>query len=217
MKSDTTIKEDVLAELAWQPNIDETQVGVIVDNAVVTLTGTVDTYAKKRAAEKAVKGVHGVRAVAENIKVKNGSNHKKTDQEIAKAVADALTWNSTVSEEDIKVKVENGWVYLSGEVKWDYQKAAAKRAVQDLIGVNGVSNNISIKQSVEPMDIKDKIKRAFARRADVDAKNISVEVDGRTVKLSGKVHSILEKNEARKTAYFAPGVFEVKDDLEVVY
>ncbi|WP_213521972.1 BON domain-containing protein [Nonlabens sp.] len=217
MKSDATIKEDVLAELAWQPNIDETQVGVVVDKGVVTLTGTVDNYAKKRAAERAVKSVSGVRAVAENIQVKYGSNYKKTDQEIAKAAADSLKWDSSVSEDDIEIKVENGWIYLSGEVEWNYQKIAAKRAVQNLLGVRGVSNTISIKQEVEPLDIKEKITKAFERMAQVDAKNISVDVEGHKVKLRGKVHSISEKNEARKTAYFAPGVFEVENELEVVY
>ena len=203
--------------MAWQPDIDKTQVGVIVDNGVVILTGRVDNYTKKRAAEKAVKSVYGVRAVADNIQVKYGSNYQKTDQEIAKAAAHRMMWNSSVPEDDIEVKVENGWGYLSGEVKWNYQKAAANRAVQDLIGVHGVSNMISIKQAVEPLDIKDKIKKAFERMADVDAKNISVDVDGHTVKLRGKVHSIAEKNAAKKTAYFAPEVFEVKNELEVVY
>ncbi|WP_036788063.1 BON domain-containing protein [Polaribacter sp. Hel1_33_96] len=216
MKSDSEIKEDVLDELVWQPNIDETQIGVIVKNGVVTLSGVVDSYSKKLAAEKAVKSVSGVRAVAEDIAVKYGNSYKKTDGEIARATADALKWNSSVPENEIKVKVENGWVYLSGEVKWDYQKSAAKRSVQDLLGVHGVSNTIAIKQAVKPFEIKEKIKKAFQRMADVDAKNITVDVEGHTVKLRGKVHSISEKNEARKTAYFAPGVYEVENELEVV-
>jgi len=217
MKTDLEIKEDVLEELAWQPNVNETQIGVIVDKGVVTLSGVVDNYTKKIAAEKAVKSVKGVRAVAEDIEVKYGSSFKKTDGEIAKATADALKWNSSVPADDVDVKVENGWVYLSGEVKWDYQKTAAKRATQDLVGVRGVNNTISIKQAVKPFEIKDKIKKAFERMADVDAKNITVDVDGHTVKLKGKVHSIAEKDEARKTAYFAPGVYTVKNELEVVH
>ena len=217
MKTDAQIKEDVLDELAWQPNIDETQIGVIVEDGIVTLSGVVDNYTKKLAAERAVKNVIGVKAVAEDIEVKYGSSFKKTDGQIAKAVVDALSWSSSVPSDAVEVKVENGWVYLSGEVKWQYQKNAAKRAVEDILGVKGVSNSISIKQSVNPVEIKDKIQKAFSRLADVDAKNISVEVDGHTVKLKGKVHSISEKEEARRTAYYAPGVYTVKNELEVVY
>ncbi|TYB79484.1 BON domain-containing protein [Bizionia myxarmorum] len=207
MKSDFRIKEDVLAELAWQPNIDETQIGVTVKNGVVTLNGVVDNYSKKRAAEDAVKNVSGVCAVAEEIKVNYGSNHKKTDAEIAKATIDSLNWHSSVPHDQIEVKVENGWVYLSGEVEGDYQKTAAKSTVEDLIGVHGVTNTISIKSVVEAVDIKDKNKRAFERLANVESKNISVEVDGQTVKLKGKVNSISEKDDARKTAYYALGVY----------
>ena len=216
MKSDLSIKKDVLAELAWQPNIDETQIGVIVENGVVTLSGVVDNYTKKRAAEEAVKNVLGVRAVAENIEVKYGTSYKKTDKEIAKVAADALKWNYSVPENDIKLKVENGWIYLSGEVKWDYQKTAAQQAVEDLIGVHGVTNSISIKQVVKPVEIKEKIKKAFERMADIDAKKISVEVEGHKVKLRGKVKSISEKDEARKTAFYAPGVYEVENELEIM-
>lgn len=217
MKTDAEIKDDVLDELAWQPNIDETQIGVIVDNGVVTLTGVVDNYTKKLAAERAVKNVIGVKAVAEDIEVKYGTSFKKTDGQVAKSVVDALSWSSSVPSDAVEVKVENGWVYLSGEVQWQYQKNAAKRAVEDILGVKGVSNSITIKQSVSPFEIKEKIKKAFERLADVDAKNISVEVDGHTVKLTGKVHSISEKEEARRTAYYAPGVYTVKNELEVEY
>jgi len=216
MRSDISIKEDVLAELAWQPNIDETKIGVTVENGVVTLHGIVDNYTKKCAAEEAVKSVAGVRAVAEDIEVRYGKNYKKTDGEIAKATVDALKWNSAIPEDDIMVTVEKGWVYLSGEVQWDYQKSAAKRAVKDLLGVHGVTNMISIKPTVKPVEIKEKIKRAFQRIADVDAKNIIVEVDGHSVTLRGKVHSISEKEEATKTAYYAPGVQNIKNDLEVI-
>ena len=217
MKTDVEIRKDVLDELAWQPNINETEIGVIVDNGVVTLTGTVDSYSKKLAAEKAVKGVKGVRAVAEDIEVKYGTEYKKSDKEIAKASADALKWNYSVPEDKITVKVDNGWVYLNGEVQWSYQKEAAKHAVENLLGVRGVSNAITLKQSVEPTQIKERIKKAFQRSAEVEARNINVIVDGHKVKLKGKVHSLIEKDEARKAAYFAPGVYEVENDLEVTY
>ncbi|WP_179338435.1 BON domain-containing protein [Winogradskyella ludwigii] len=215
MKSDFSIKEDVLAELSWQPNIDETQIGVIVQNGVVTLSGIVDTYSKKRTVENAVKGVSGVKAIAEEITIKYGMQHKKTDAEIAKIAIDALTWNSSVPQNEIEIKVENGWVYLSGEVEWDYQKTSAKNAIEDLNGIHGVTNSISIKPIVKPIEIKDKIKKAFERLADLESKNITVEVDGHTVKLKGKVHSISERDEAKKTAYYAPGVYEVKNELEI--
>ena len=217
MKTDVEIKEDVLDELAWQPNIDETEIGVIVESGVVTLSGVVDNYSKKIAAEKAVKGVEGVKALAGDIEVKYGDEYKKTDKEIAKAVINALEWNSSVPEEDITVKVEDGWVYLSGEVKWEYQKNAAKRAVEKLLGVRSVINNISIKQDVKPFEVKKEIKNAFERSAEIDANNITVMTDGHTVTLRGKVSSIKEKEDAETAAYKAPGVYYVNNELRVQY
>lgn len=217
MRTDSKIKEDVLEELAWQPNIDETQIGVVVDNGIVTLSGTVDSYSKKITAEKAAKSVFGVRAVAEDIKVQYGKSYQKTDSEIARASADALKWNTSVPEDKINIKVEDGWVYLSGAVMWDYQKQAAKKTVEKLAGVKFVSNTISIEQPVKPIDIKNRITKAFKRSADIDAKNVTVAVDGHTVKLRGKVHSLAEKEDARKAAYFAPGVYKVENELEIVY
>lgn len=217
MKSDAEIKEDVLDELAWQPNIDETEIGVIVENGIVTLSGVVNQYSKKIAAEKAVKSVEGVKAIAGDIEVKYGDDFKKTDKEIAKAVVDALEWNSSVPEENLTIKVEDGWVYLSGEVNWQYQRNAAKSAVENLLGVRKVINNISIKQAVKPFDVKEKIKKAFERSAELDANNITVLTDGYTVTLQGKVHSIKEKEDAESAAYRAPGVYSVKNELKVQY
>ncbi len=217
MKTDLEIKEDVLDELTWQPGIDETEIGVIVEDGVVTLSGVVSDYAKKRAAELAVKNVLGVKAVAGDIEVKYGDSFKKTDKEIAKAVVNALNWNAAVPEEDIRIKVEDGWVYLSGEVKWQYQKNAAKNAVQNLLGVRNVVNNIAIRQDVKPFEVKDKIKKAFERSAEIDANNITIQTDGHTVTLRGKVHSIAEKEDAEAAAYRAPGVYHVKNELKVQY
>jgi osmotically-inducible protein OsmY len=217
MRTDIEIKNDVLDELAWQPNIDETEIGVIVDKGVVTLTGTLDSYAKKMAAEKAVKAVKGVRAVADDIEVKYGSEFKKSDKEIAKAAADAIKWNYSVPDEQVSIKVDNGWVYLTGEVKWGYQKDAAKNAVENLLGVRGVSNAVTLKQTVEPYQVKEKIKKALERSAEIEAQNINVIVDGHKVKLRGKVHSWTEKDEARRAAFLAPGVYEVENELEVTY
>ncbi|MGO3719873.1 MAG: BON domain-containing protein [Mesonia hippocampi] len=217
MRTDLSIKEDVLEELEWQPSIDETQIGVVVKDGIVTLSGTVDSYTKKLEAEKAAKSVVGVKAVAEDIVVQYGTNHQKTDTEIATSVANAFKWNISVPENKVDVKVEDGWVYLTGEVLWDFEKNAAKKAVQNLLGVKYVVNNISIKQKVDTVDIKSKITKAFERAADIDAKNISVKADGHKVTLTGKVHSLKEKDEARKTAYYAPGVWTVDNELEVVY
>lgn len=217
MRTDAKIKKDVLDELAWQPTINETEIGVIVENGVVTLSGTIDSYAKKIAAEKAVKSVKGVRAITDDLEVKYGTEYKKTDKEIAKAAADALKWNYSVPEDKISIKVDNGWVYLEGEVQWSYQKDAAKNAVQNLLGVRGVSNSITLKQTIEPYQVKEKIKKALQRSAEVEAENINVVVDGHKVKLKGKVHSLTEKDEARKAAYLAPGVYEVENELEVTF
>ena len=216
MKTDVMIKDDVLAELSWQPNIDETEIGVIVEDGVVTLSGVVDNYAKKMAAEKAAKIVEGVKAVALDIDVKYGTDFKKTDKEIAKAIVDAFEWNSSVPEDDIAVRVENGWVYLTGEVQWSYQKNAAKNAIKDLLGVKGVSNAISLKNNIKPVEVKEKITKAFQRMATLDADGIILETHGHKVILRGKVHSIKEKEEAETAAYNAPGVYEVKNELKVL-
>jgi osmotically-inducible protein OsmY len=217
MRTDLSIKEDVLDELEWQPSIDETQIGVVVNDGIVTLTGTVDSYLKKREAEKAAKNVAGVKAVAEEIVVKYGTTSHKSDTEIAAAAVNALKWNISVPENKIDVKVEDGWIYLTGEVMWAFEKNAAKKAVQNLTSVKYVVNNITLKNTVDASDIKNKIKKAFERSADIDAKNITVKADGHTVKLTGKVHSLKEKDDARNTAYYAPGVWTVDNELEVVY
>lgn len=217
MKTDARIKDDVLQELAWQSGVDKTEIGVIVKDGIVTLTGVVDSYSKKIAAENAAKSVYGVKAVAEDLEIKYANGKDKSDTEIAKAVIDAFKWNSVIPDETIKIKVEDGWVYLSGEVFWAYQRSATNRAVEKLMGVKGVINNITIKQTVKPFEIKDRISKAFERSADLEAKNIKVEVDGHTVTLTGTVHSLNEKDEARKAAFFAPGVTKVINNLKVDY
>ncbi|OZV69799.1 BON domain-containing protein [Winogradskyella aurantia] len=217
MKTDASIKKDVLDELAWEKTVDETEIGVEVENGVVTLSGTVDNYYKKMAAEKAAKRVYGVKAVAEDIVVKFGDSYKKTDKEIAKAVVNALEWNISVPKDQIMVKVEDGWVYLTGQVNWDFQRDAAKKAIENILGVKYVSNNITLKQEVKTGDIKNKIVKAFERSADLEAKNIKVDVDGHTVTLKGTVHSLAEKEEAREAAYKAPGVYHVKNELKIEY
>jgi len=215
MKTDSKIKQDVQAELAWEPSIDETQIGVTVKDGIVTLSGTVDNYAKKMAAEKAAKSVKGVKAVAEDIVVQYGISDKKTDAEIAKAAVDALRWHTSIPQDKVMIKVEDGWIYLSGEVQWEYQKNGAKTAVKNLLGIRGVVNSIKIKSSVQPYEIKNRITKAFQRSANVDASKINVEVDGNTVKLTGTVLSIKEKEDARRAAFNAPGVVEVINELKI--
>jgi osmotically-inducible protein OsmY len=217
MKTDVEIKNDVLEELTWQPNVDETQIGVVVEDGVVTLNGVVNNYSKKLAAEKAAKSVEGVKAVALDIEVKYGIDFKKTDKEIAKAIVDAFEWNSSIPEDEIKIKVENGWVYLTGEVQWEYQKNAAKKAIEGLVGVRGINNSITLKNTIKPKEVKSQIKRAFHRMATLDSNDIIIETHGNTVTLRGKVHSIKEKEDAEIAAYKAPGVFDVKNELKVQY
>lgn len=215
MKKDAQIKQDILDELVFLPDIDETQIGVIVEDGVVTLTGFVDSYPKKVAAEKAVRSVAGVQAVAEDIVVKYGDDYKKTDKEIAKAAVHALKWHASVPQEKVMVKVENGYIYLTGNLPWEYQQNAAKWAVQNLLGVKGVVNDIMIMPTVEPGNISGEIKKALERSANLEAKGIRVQVDGSTVQLKGRVHSHLERKLAEKSAYKAKGVTKVQNDIVV--
>ncbi|TLP81743.1 BON domain-containing protein [Maribacter sp. ACAM166] len=216
MKTDAQIKQDVLDELAWQPNIDETEIGVTVKDGIVNLSGTVNNYSKKIAAEKAVKSVDGVKAVAENIEVKRGHAYKKTDKEIAKAVVDALEWNASVPEENLTVKVEDGWVYLNGEVEWGYQRNGARQAVENLLGVKNVLNNISLLHNTIKLDeVRDKIKNSFEISVGIDINGIAISTDGYTVTLKGKVNSLKDKEDAETAAYRAPGVYNVKNELKV--
>jgi len=216
MRTDTTIKKDIIETLIWHPNIDETQIGVIVENGTVTLTGFVDDFQKKVTAEKAVKKIKGVKALAADIEVKYGDNYRKTDKEIAKAIVRAFEWDTSVPEDEINIEVRDGWVDLSGEVEHHYQRNAAKRVAENIMGVKGINNVISIKQVLEPIKISEEIKNAYLRLADIEASNIFIKVNGGMVKLSGKVNTISEKEEAEKAAYNASGVTIVINDIEVV-
>jgi len=218
MRTDLEIKNDVLDELAWQPNIDETQIGVIVNDGIVTLTGTVFTYAIKMAVVKTIEKIAGVKAIAEDIKIGYISSLNKTDTEISNSALNAIEWNASVPNNNVIIEVDNGWITLVGELEWAYQRDAAKRTVEYLPGVKGVTNNITLKQSmIKPQDIQQKIKKAFDRSASIDAKNISVDVHDHKVTLTGKVHSITEKNDAEKVTFNAPGVYIIQNELEVEY
>lgn len=218
MKTDIAIKRDVLEELKWQPDIDETQIGVMVEEGIVTLTGTLDSFAKKLAAEKAVKKVAGVRGLAMDVQVLFGEALKRTDPEIARAVADALKWNATVPEAQLKFKVEDGHVYLSGELEWGYQKYAAINVIRHLLGVREVhAEDVAVAPKIRVVDVRHKIVKALERLADVDATSVEVDVHGDTVFLKGSVRSVIEKEAAEHAAFRAPGVRRVINELKVRY
>ena len=215
MKSDAQLKKDVQAELEWDAAINPTQVGVLVKDGVVTLTGHLDSYAEKYAAERAAQRVQGVKGVAVELDVRLGTSAKRTDAELAAAAESALKWHALVPEDRIKVMVEKGWVTLSGEVDWDYQRMHAVKAVRPLTGIIGVSNNISVKPQVTPANITQRIQGALERQADREAKNIEVMVSGSTVTLKGTVHSWAERAAAQGAAWSAPGITSVVNQLHV--
>jgi len=215
MKTDVEIQKDVMDELKWELVQNANEIGVAVKDGIVTLTGAVDSYYKKLQAERAAKKVLGVKAVAQDMTVQLIERVKRTDTEIASAVLNALAWHSSIPEENIKIKVEKGWVTLEGEVEWDFQRNYSRKAVENLQGVVGISNNIRIAPKLKSADIKNKIFSAFHRSATLDSDSINITTDGSKVVLSGKVRSFVEKKDAEKAAYLAPGVTEVENKLVI--
>jgi osmotically-inducible protein OsmY len=215
MKNDMQIQKDVMAQLNWEPVLDAAQIGVSVKEGIVTLTGIVDSYTKKITAERAAKKVAGVKGVAEEIQVGPSSIYNRTDSEIAEAVLNALRWHTAVMEDKVKIKVEKGVVTLEGEVEWEYQRSAAKLAIENLTGIRMVYNLISVKPRIVASDLKSRIKEALQRDAMVDASHIQVEIAGSKVILSGTVHSVIEKEDAESAAWMAPGVSSVENRIMV--
>jgi osmotically-inducible protein OsmY len=214
--TDKEIQQTVLRELEWEPMVKSTEIGVAVKDGIVTLTGTVDSYSKRYHAERAAKRVYGVKAVVNDLVVKLAVSAERTDEDIARSAVTALASRTTVPSDKIKITVRDGWITLEGEVEWGYQKEAAESAVRYLMGVKGVINLISVKPKVSPADIRAKIEDALKRTAELDARRISVETKDSTVILRGAVHSWVEREEAEKAAWRAPGVTKVEDQIVVV-
>ena len=205
-----------MEKLDFEPNIDASNITIAVkDDGVVVLGGTVKSYAEKHLAEKAVEKIEKVRGVANEITAILPSSYKRNDADIVKAAIDTLKWTMFVPYEQIKVAVENGHLTLSGEVSYNYQKERAQIAVQDLFGVNYFTNNIKVKSSIKPDDVKNKIIKEFERNARIDANNIQIEVDGDKVTLKGKIKNFDELREAVNAAWSIPGVSKVIDHLSI--
>ncbi|APW37261.1 OsmY domain-containing protein [Rhodoferax koreense] len=217
MKTDLQLRDDVLAELKWTPDVDETDVGVIVKDGIVTLTGHMKSYAEKHAAERATQRVAGVKGVAVELKVQLPLSSQRTDADIAAAAERALEWDALVPSNAVRPTVEGGWVTLDGRVEWDYQRSAAHRAVRNLLGVTGVTNNVAIVPRASLKNIEQAIHGALERQAEREAKHIEVSVSGNQVTLRGKVHSWAERTAAQGAAWSAPGVATVVNHIEVTY
>jgi osmotically-inducible protein OsmY len=213
MKTDAELQQDVMNELKWEPTIRAAEIGVGVTDGVVTLGGNVDNFYEKWAAERAVARVFGVKGVAEELKVRLPGSLKRSDEDIARAVANVLEWNVLVPHDRVKVQVQDGLVTLNGKVDWWYQKDAAGDAVGKLVGVIAVINYITIKPEVKPQDVKDGIVSALQRNALLDARRITVETSGSWIVLKGSVHSWAERAEAQWAAWAAPGVSEVENKI----
>ena len=218
MKTDSQLQQDLIAQLKWEPLLRSAEIGVSAKDGVVTLTGTVDSYAKKLEAEDAAKRVAGVKAVVEKIEVKFASNWaKKDDGDVANEIISAFKWNWEVPDDKVQARVERGWVTLEGEVEWNYQSDAAKKAVISLLGVTGVSNNIKLKTRTEDAIEKADIDSALARNWSTLNNEIGVNVSGHKATLSGTVGSWYQKDEAERIARNAPGVWNVENNLAVEY
>jgi osmotically-inducible protein OsmY len=215
VKSDNEIRDDIINELQWDPQITEPEaIGVAVTDGAVTLTGHVATYAERLAAARAAERVYGVKAVANELKV-TLSGTPRDDTDIARAIAHVLEWNVQVPEGKVQARVQDGWVMLEGEVEYEYQRHEVERMVRQVRGVVGVTDTIAVKPPVSPGKVQAAIEDAFKREAEIDARHIRVEVSDHTAKLYGHVHSLHEAAAARAASSSAPGVAMVESRLLV--
>jgi osmotically-inducible protein OsmY len=215
MRPDKELQEGVVKALDWEPSVNAAQIGVTVQRGVVTMTGQVGTLREKWIAEKAARHVWGVRAIANDLAVAPDGASMRSDTAIAGAAVNALSWNSAIPPDLIQITVRDGWVTLNGTVPWQYQKAAAEKAIAHLYGVKGVVNSIAVNAPVTAANVRQKIEEAFKRSADIDAKHVSVDAHNGTVVLKGTVHSLSERRAAEYAAWAAPGVIAVDDQLVI--
>jgi osmotically-inducible protein OsmY len=214
--SDISIRQDVLDELEFEPSLDAAHIGVAVENGVATLSGHVASYAEKLAVEQAVRRVKGVKAIAEEIEVRYPGDKRTADDEIAARALSILRWSAVVPADSVMIKVQAGWVTLSGQLNWDYQRRAAEAEVRRLSGVSGVKNAITIKPLTQASDVKRKIEDALKRSAELQAQKISVLVqEGGKITLEGQVRGWQERAAAERAAWSAPGVVKVEDHLRI--
>lgn len=217
MVRDKSLQEDVIRELDWEPVVSSTEIGVGVKDGIVTLNGVVENYAAKRAAERAVGRVRGVRAVSSQLVVKPADSAERTDADIAWAAANALAWNTLVPQGRLTVSVSKGWITVEGAVERQFQKMAAESAVADLAGVVGVTNLIGVQPTVQAQELKSEIETAVKRCADVNAQRIVVEVDNDCVRLWGSVGSLAQREAAERAAWSAPGVRQISNHLTIEF
>jgi osmotically-inducible protein OsmY len=215
MNTDHKLKTDVLAELAWEPSVSADHIGVTAKDGVVTLTGHVDTYWQKHAAETAVGRVKGVKAVAEEIEIRLPLHAKRADDEIATAALSRISWDSSIPKDAVKVKVEKGYVTLTGQVDWHYQRESAVTMIRSLGGVTGVSDQLSIKLRPNTTTISDDIMHALHRSWFFDDNNIKVSAEGGKVHLTGTADSWSDRQTAASTAWAAAGTTSVENDIRV--
>lgn len=215
MRTDNELRTDIVAELSWDPSIRHEDIATAVKDGVVTLAGTVDTFAQRYSAERAVERVKGVKAIANDLIVKLPGAMERSDADLAHAAVNALRWNIQVPDERIQVKVTKGWLTLEGEVDRYYEKEAADGAVRYLVGVRGVSNMITLRAMPTKADVKQRIRTSLTRQAELDADHITVETDGPRITLGGTVRSVAERRDAERAAWNAPGVTNVENTITV--
>ncbi|MBX4958191.1 BON domain-containing protein [Rhizobium lentis] len=212
---DITLRQNIIDELDFEPSIDAANIGISVEDGIVTVTGHVSSYSEKETAERVVKRIKGVRGIAQEIEVRIFGNHETSDDDIARRAVNMLDWNVSVPKGAIQVKVQKGWVTLTGKAEWQYQKNAAADAVRNLAGVVGLSNLIEISPSVSAADVKKRIEDAFKRDAELESQGIRVEVSGGSVTLKGKVHTWSERRAAERAAWSAPGIKTLNDQIAI--